>query len=201
MTSLARKIGLAGKAEWTGDAVGCRGFARAAGLGLATLALLGLAACGGTVQDRLGMSRRAPDEMQVVRRQPLVVPPEYRLPPPGTSSPAQAGNVGSRDTQAALFGRTERALAVASPAERALLEAVPGAVEPNIRELILAENTELTQIDESRFLFILDWQRQRMQAGSGVRQPLDPQAEAARLEAEGASERVVTRRTGSSVVQ
>lgn len=165
------------------------------------LMLVGLTACGGTVQDRLGLGRRAPDEMQVVRRQPLVLPPEYRLPAPGTPSPAQQRNVGSRDVQRALLGRTEAPENAPSAAEQALLGAVPGTAQPGIRELILAENSELTQIDESRFLFILDWQRRRMTAESGVSTPLDAQAEAARLEAEGVSARVVTRRTGSTLVQ
>jgi hypothetical protein len=65
----------------------------------------------------------------------------------------------------------------------------------------LSENSELTQLDESRFLFILDFQRRAMAEGRGFDNPLDPEAEAARLEAEGLSERVITRRVGSSVIQ
>jgi hypothetical protein len=166
------------------------------------LATLAMTACGGTVQERLGMSRRAPDEFQVVRRQPLVIPPEYRLPAPGTPSPAQQQRDVSRDVQTALFGG---AAAAPSPGpsrgEEVLLAAVPGAAQPGIRDLILTENTELTQLDESRFLFILDFQRRNMTAASGVLTPIDPTAEAARLEAEGASARVVTRRVGSTIVQ
>jgi hypothetical protein len=166
------------------------------------LSLLAMTACSGTVQERLGMSRRAPDEFQVVRRQPLVVPPDYRLPAPGTPSPAQQRNVASRDTQAALFGGLPGAASTGpSQAERALLQSVPGTVEPNIRERILTENTELTQLDESRFLFILDWQRRRMVEGRGIETPLDAAAEASRLEEEGLSARVVTRRVGSTIIQ
>lgn len=178
------------------------GLGRWSGLLATGLAMVVLSACSGTVQERLGMTRRAPDEFQVVRRQPLVVPPDYRLPEPGTPSPAQAANVASRNAQATLFGGfTDVRPAGPSNAERALLAAVPGSVAPDIRATLLAENSELTQLDESRFLFILDWQRSRMVAERGASTPLDPVAEAERLEAEGRSARVVTRRVGSSVVQ
>lgn len=170
------------------------------------LGLIALSACGGTVQERLGMTRRAPDEFQVVRRQPLVVPPDYRLPQPGTASPAQSANTASRDAQATLFGGLPGTSGGARPtgpsnAERSLLTALPGEVLPDIRATLLAENTELTQLDESRFLFILNWQRDRMTADAGVSTPLDPVAEAERLESLGQTARVVTRRVGSSVVQ
>ncbi len=167
------------------------------GLGLALVALAG---CGsGTLQERLGMGRRAPDEFKVVRRQPLVLPPSYSLPEPGTPSPAQQQGTASLETQELLFGQPapERSQ---SPAEQALVADLPGTVQPDIRTLLLEENTELTQLDESRFLFILDFQRRRMVDSSGIYKPLDPEAEAARLEAEGRSQRVVTRRLGTTVV-
>ena len=168
-------------------------------VGAATLAMT---ACGGTVQERLGMTRRSPDEFQVVRRQPLVVPPEYRLPAPGTPSPAQRERDGSEGAQAALFGGIPRAAPTGpSRGEEVLLASVPGTVETGIRDLILTENSELTQLDESRFLFILDFQRRNMTAATGASNPIDPAAEAARLEAEGLSARVVTRRVGSTIVQ
>lgn len=165
------------------------------------LGLVVLTGCGsGTLQERLGMGRRAPDEFQVVRRQPLVLPPNYTLPEPGTPSPAQQQGTASLQTQELLFGQPVREN-TQSPAEVALLAEVPGTIEPNIREVILEENTEMTQLDESRFLFILDFQRRRMVDNSGIYQPLDPNAEAARLEAEGQSARVVTQRVGTSVVE
>ena len=166
------------------------------------IAIAAMTACGGTVQERLGLSRRSPDEFQVVRRQPLVVPPDYRLPVPGTASPAQQEDVASRDARTALFGGIPGVRRAApSDGEQALLASVPGSIAPNIRDIILTENTELTQLDESRFLFILDFQRRAMIEGAGLDTPLDATAEAARLEAAGASARVITRRVGSSVVQ
>lgn len=169
------------------------------GLGLAVLAMT---ACSGTVQERLGFDRRSPDEFQVVRRAPLVIPPSYDLPEPGTPSPAQQRRSASRDAQETLFeGFATTPELAPSAGEVALLEAVPGTAEPGIREIILTENTELTQLDESRFLFILDFQRRNMADASLLDTPLDAQAEAERLSAEGVSTTVVTRRTGSTVVQ
>ena len=40
--------------------------------------LLAVAGCHTTVQEQLGMGKRSPDEFQVVRRAPLIVPPEFR---------------------------------------------------------------------------------------------------------------------------
>ncbi len=190
----ARGGGSAGGRRWTAG--------RWLGVLAIGLGMLAMTACGGTVQERLGLSRRAPDEFQVVRRQPLVIPPEYRLPAPGTPSPAQRAPDVSQEVQAALLGgaATTRPSGP-SAGERVLLEAVPGTVEPGIRDLILTENTELTQLDESRFLFILDFQRRNMLGDRGAVNPLDPVAEAARLEAEGRSARVVTRRVGTTIVQ
>ncbi len=88
-----------------------------------------------------------------------------------------------------------------SAGEQALLSAVPGTATPGIREIILTENTELTQLDESRFLFILDFQRRNMADQSGLDTPLDARAEAERLEAEGISTTVFTRRVGTTVIQ
>jgi hypothetical protein len=165
------------------------------------LAILAMTACSGTVQERLGMGRRSPDEFQVVRRAPLVVPPEYRLPAPGTPSPVQQSRTASNDAQMAVLGGLPvRPEAGPSAAEVALLEDLPGDVVPDIREIILTENTELTQLDESRFLFILDFQRRNMSAGS-VDTPIDATAEASRLEEEGRSAKVVTRRVGTTIVQ
>lgn len=169
------------------------------GLGLGVLAMT---ACSGTVQERLGIERRSPDEFQVVRRAPLVIPPSYNLPEPGTPSPAQQRQSSSRDAQRTLFeGFATVPELEPSAGELALLEAVPGTAEPGIREIILTENTEITQLDESRFLFILDFQRRNMEDASLLDTPLDAQAEAERLSAEGVSTTVVTRRTGSTVVQ
>jgi hypothetical protein len=61
--------------------------------------LLQLGGCAkGTVQDALGMSKRAPDEFAVVRRAPLIIPPDYDLRPPDPGAPRP--NIGTTSDQA-----------------------------------------------------------------------------------------------------
>jgi Protein of unknown function (DUF3035) len=92
--------------------------------------LLQLGGCGrGTVQDALGMSKRAPDEFAVVRRAPLILPPDYDLRPPDPGAPRP--NIGTTSDQARVAMTSQAEL---SPAAQALAgaaapstgQAVPG---------------------------------------------------------------------------
>ncbi len=72
---------------------------RGLGIGLVIASLLPLGGCAqGTVQDALGMGKRAPDEFAVVKRAPLILPPEYDLRPPDPGAPRP--NVGRTSDQA-----------------------------------------------------------------------------------------------------
>ena len=158
-------------------------------------AALALAGCQGTVQEKLGLGKRAPDEFQVVRRQPLIIPPDYALrpPAPGEVGPAQSP---SAEAQALLTGPTKAAGATPqSGAEVALLGASPVKAEPGVRSEITQENTDLVQLSDRTFLFILDFQKKQFQPKSEV---LNPQAEASRLQAQGAGSGVVTTRVSST---
>ncbi len=165
-------------------------------LGALSLVLV-LAACGSrTVQETLGLSRRVPDEFQVVRQPPLVVPPELRgaeLPPPDPQAAGPMGDVRAQ-ARAVLLGEGKAASGPLSPGERALLEAIRVAPLPDIRRRLVAENEELVELSEDRFLMILDFQRDQFRP-KGT--PLDPYAEAKRLEAEGRVRHVVTIRRRS----
>lgn len=44
------------------------------------LLVCGLSACGLT-KEKLGFARKGPDETKVVKKQPLVLPPEYNVRP------------------------------------------------------------------------------------------------------------------------
>jgi hypothetical protein len=84
-------------------------------LGLAAVACcLPLIAACGSMQDAMGLSKRSPDEFAVVRRQPLIIPPDYGLrpPQPGEVGP-QLATAGDR-TRAALTGRDAPASAAAA---------------------------------------------------------------------------------------
>lgn len=168
-----------------------------AGLVLAALALAG---CQGTVQEAFGLRKRAPDEFQVVRGQPLVVPPDRRLrpPQPGATGPGEVDP--ARAARAALIGRASQEPAAgtsrASPGEAALLRAAKGEADPDIRRRLAEEDSQLAYVDESTFLFILDWQRRQAKAPERRGEALDPVGETRRLQESG---RVQTaRRTGES---
>lgn len=168
-----------------------------AGLLLAALALAG---CQGTVQEAFGLRKRAPDEFQVVRGQPLVVPPDRRLrpPQPGAVGPGEVDP--ARAARETLIGRSdgERPVASggASPGEAALLRAAKGEADPDIRRRLAEEDSQLAFVDEGTFLFILDWQRRRAQGQLTRGEPLDPAAEARRLQESGRVQTV--RRTGET---
>lgn len=160
-----------------------------------------LAACGGpTVGERLGVTRNAPDEFRVVRRAPLVLPPDYNLRPPQPGAEPVAAQDTAAQAEALLTGRpspTEGAPAgggaLQSAGETALVGQSPVQGEPGIRDVLVAENEDLVNLDESRFLFILSWQRRNQPRDEPV---IDPAAEAERLAA-GPAGGVVTERTGS----
>ena len=156
-------------------------------------------ACSGTVQENLGLGKRQPDEFQVVRRAPLVLPPDYNLRPPAPGEPGPAAQDTSAQAEAILTGqpRAPAAESRQSQGEQVLLAQSRVQADPNIRELLVAEDAELVNLDAGRFLFILNFQREAMQPRPDV---LDPVAEARRLQAASAEGGVITERTGSQPI-
>lgn len=165
---------------------------------LAALAAAGLVGgCQTTVQETFGIGKRAPDEFQIVKRQPLIMPPDSTLRPPRPGEVGPATQTTSVQAREVLTGTAAPAPdTTLSGGEQALLTDTRTQADPNIRRMLLEENTELANIDESRFLIILDWQRRRM-TPQGT--PINAAAEADRLRAEGISSTgPVTVRTGST---
>ena len=75
-----------------------------------------LTACGGgTVQEAFGIGKRQPDEFQIVRHQPLILPPDNTLRPP------RPGEIGAQDVSTAdqarqvLTGNADQMTAPAMP--------------------------------------------------------------------------------------
>jgi hypothetical protein len=167
---------------------------RRAALALGCVAAL-LGGCTGTVQENLGIGKHSPDEFHVVRRAPLVLPPDYSLRPPSPGSPPAATQDTASQAEQILTGQARvPADTSQSQGELALLSQAPVQAEPGIRQLLVAEDAELVSVDASRFLFILNFQRKAMQAQPNV---LDPVAEARRLQSASAEGSVITERTGS----
>jgi hypothetical protein len=89
--------------------------------GAASLVLVfALGACSG-VKDSLGLGKNAPDEFAVVKKAPLILPPDYKLRPPrpGASRPSAVMPVD--EARAAVFGKNGNAGAAASKGEDILL--------------------------------------------------------------------------------
>lgn len=66
--------------------------------------VVSLQACG--LGDTLGLGKRAPDEFAVVRRQPLVVPPDFDLRPPRPGAERAGDGAARSAARAALTGRS-----------------------------------------------------------------------------------------------
>jgi hypothetical protein len=160
-----------------------------------TVAAMALSGCGGTVQERLGMGKRAPDEFQVVRRAPLVMPPNYDLRPPQPGAAPSQQQDPAAQAQALLTGQPTSAVAGRQSAgELALVQRSPVQARPGIRETLVAENLDLVNLDQGRFLFILNFQKRARMPQEPV---IDPVAESRRLAAAQGTGTVVTMRTGS----
>lgn len=73
---------------------------------LGLVSSLGLAGCGGgeTVQQALGYEQRGPDEMAVIKRPPLIVPPDYNLRPPRPGGPDADSTAASDAARRTLIG-------------------------------------------------------------------------------------------------
>jgi hypothetical protein len=96
-------------------------------LGMAALALAG---CGG---KRGGLTARGPDELNIARGAPLVVPPDFALAPPKPGAPRAMGVDAQAAAMEALFGPGVKP-PPRSQAEQQLLDrAGAGNTEPAIR--------------------------------------------------------------------
>ncbi len=158
-------------------------------LGVGLLALAGCAR--GSVQDALGMGKRAPDEFAVVARAPLIIPPDFDLRPPRPGEGRPAAGTTSDQARATLLGQTSVPAASglagdgqsigsgASPGQQALVvEAGGSTANPQIRRQIAEENQSLAQVEQALFTRVMEW-RQPSTLGATV----DAPAEAERLRA------------------
>ena len=130
------------------------------GRGSAALVLLAFAltACAG-VRDQLGLTKKPPDEFTVVRKAPLVLPPNFNLRPPAPGAPEDRTPAATEVARRALTGnRTGQRAAAPTVGERALLrQAGTNRAEPNIRKVLLAETTQLSEKDKTLVDRLIFW--------------------------------------------
>jgi hypothetical protein len=132
------------------------------------IALTGLAACGsGSIQETLGIAKRAPDEFAVVKQAPLVMPPNFALRPPEPGAPRPQELMPREQAQATLTGRRvdPEQLRAGGPGaqrsagEQALLgQARALNADPSIRRVVNEEFTQLAERDDSFVDRLMFWQ-------------------------------------------
>jgi hypothetical protein len=162
-------------------------------LALAVLGL-GLTGCENT-KEMLGLTKRSPDEFQVVSRAPLSMPPDYSLRPPTPGAPRPQEGTVQQQAQSIVTGYSTRNTTTLAPdqipplgegeqttaesaGESAFLQSAGmTGVDPNIRKLVDQE----TASDEDSSKSVLDdlifW-RKAEPYGTVV----DPAAEQKRLQ-------------------
>ena len=167
-------------------------------LTLTTAALVGfsLSACG-TVSKRLGLTKEAPNEFNILTKAPLIVPPEYNLRPPRIGESSEENNYSQQAAREALMGDIDST----DPSQGELvLMSKAGAprADQEIRMRIDGQNSVERKTDgfANRVLF---WRDGSLRNPDGS--PLDPESEAARLKsinsATGGGEVTISRRPGS----
>ncbi|MGI9421032.1 MAG: DUF3035 domain-containing protein [Geminicoccaceae bacterium] len=93
---------------------------------LSLVSSLGLVGCGGgTVQEALGYEQRGPDEMAVIRRPPLIVPPDYNLRPPRPGEADAGSEAASEAARKTLIGPSSEADIEADDARAILTGSTP----------------------------------------------------------------------------
>jgi hypothetical protein len=160
------------------------------------LALLAPATAGcSSTKEMLGLTKRSPDEFQVVSRAPLSMPPDYSLRPPTPGAPRPQEGTTTQQAQAIVTGYSDRTTSTLQPdqipsigegeqtstesaGEAAFLQSASlTGIDPNIRKVVNAE-TAADQDASQTFLDDLIFWRAPEPYGTVV----DPVAEQKRLQ-------------------
>lgn len=158
---------------------------------LAAALLASLGACEG-VRSELGLTKKSPDEFTVVRKAPLVMPPNFTLRPPEPGDPRAKELKPTETARSALLSGSGGGAVPSGDrtgGEVALLKEA-GALDADrsIRQVIDRETTALAAKDESFVDRLIFWQP-RQPSGTVV----DPDKEAKRLRDNAATGEPVTK--------
>ena len=157
--------------------------------------VLALGACS-NISEQLGLTKRSPDEFRVVAHEPLALPPNFQLRPPEPGAPRPQEGTAQQQAQIAVFRAAPKSdpapggdlNADLSPGEQALLRSAgTDRAEPNIRQLINQETSEINAADETFITKLIFWYEPEP---PGV--VVDPDAEARRLRENAALGRAAT---------
>jgi len=149
-------------------------------LALAALAALALSGCEDT-KRALGINKSIPDEFAVIRRAPLVMPPDYNLRPPAPGSERPQEGTTADQARNALIGRNRingYRVRGFSPGEFELLaQAGADQIIPGIRDTLDRETSAFAKESDSFTDRLVFWGDDNRQLGT----PIDPVAEQKRL--------------------
>jgi len=127
-------------------------------LGIAIGILVALLIVSGCSQLRniTGKGKHPPDEFAVVKRPPLIVPPEFELAPPDPGEPSPQDLASAAETLRALFPDREGVVPQPSKGEESLLRNIEAGSLPKIRSelgntntLVVEKGTLLDEIIET----------------------------------------------------
>lgn len=112
------------------------------------LAVLMLGGCSET-KEKLGLTRKSPDEFSVIRRAPLAMPPDYTLSPPSPGAQRPQEQSPKDQAREIIFGRSHDTNTGESPAENILLRKTGSAeAGADIREIVDREISALGKTEQ-----------------------------------------------------
>lgn len=114
-----------------------------------SLLLVALLAVGGcsNAKDKLGLTKKAPDEFAVVKRAPLAMPPNYSLRPPRPGAPRPQEQSPDLEARQTVFGEGEGSYEAQATGNDAAFLNKAGAAnpDPSIRSKVDAETETLAE--------------------------------------------------------
>ena len=109
--------------------------------------MLALSGCGNQVRQALGMTKRSPDEFQVVAHAPLTLPPDYNLRPPAPGAPRPQEGTPRDQAQTALFSNSDGSGLSGGGEFSASLDTLTSEPAQSAGEVALLQNAGATGVD------------------------------------------------------
>ena len=118
-------------------------------LGLLCLTLT-VSACGGGLSDAFAYKKNPPDEFAILKKQPLIIPPDYSLKPPNETGSKIARASTRVEAEQILTGREVDINEIASDGEREILDRVgSNPSQNNVRAKIQNDGNNVISKDKA----------------------------------------------------
>lgn len=110
---------------------------------LTATAALTLGGCSGT-KEKMGLTKKSPDEFAVVKRAPLSMPPDYSLRPPTPGAPRPQEQSPQQEARQTVFG-TSNTVDISGSDSTFLTQAGAAKADPSIRRKVDSETAILNE--------------------------------------------------------